>query len=246
MGKNETSIFKGGVLLRSPSAGMFYVFCDEKHFQQQCAISTGVVLVPQQSWSYLDPQLQGLQEPKRTQRIGRLRHVLERVDGIGLVAWTQTIDIAQAGCRDSTIDIKDMARADNIWGIAMATGVYRTLISARTIELEVKTADIHYDTFDLRSDHRKALYAALRERIPKDIRDARMNGYAPPDFRPRIRRIEDTPKASRGENPTKFQIGVEMAHVLLQHTIQLQSNVSLDRIFFVDNTGIISDFIKRF
>jgi len=191
---------------------MFYVFCDEKHFRQQCAISTGVVLVPQQSWSYLDPQLQGLQAPRRAQRIDRLRHVLERLDGVGLVAWTQTADIAQSGRRDSTADIKGMARADNIWGIAMATSVYRILISARTLGLEVRTADIHYDTFALRSDHRKALYAALRERIPKDIHEARMDGHAPSDFRPRIRRIEDTPKAPERAGLTKFQVGVKMAH----------------------------------
>jgi len=225
---------------------MFYVFCDEKHFRQQSAISTGVVLVPQQSWSDLDPHLQGLQEPKRIPRIDRLRNVLERVDGVGLVAWAQAGDIAKTERRDSTTDIKGMARTDNIWGIAMATGVYRTLISSRNIELEVRTADIHYDTFNLRSDHRKALYAALRERIPKDIRGARMDGHAPSDFRPRIRRIEDTPKASQGAEPTKFQVGVKMAHVLLQHTIQLQSEGSAGRVFFVDNSGIVSDFIKRF
>jgi len=199
---------------------MFYVFCDEKHFHQQSAISTGVVLVPQQSWSDLDAQLQGLQEPKKIHRIDRLRHVLERVDGVGLVAWVHTGDIAEAGRRDSTTDIKGMARTDNIWGIAMATGVYRTLISARSIDLEVRTADIYYDTFNLRSDHRKALYSALRERIPKDIRGARMDGHAPSDFQPRIRRIEDTPKASQGAEPTKFQVGEEMAQVLLQQIQQ--------------------------
>ncbi len=233
-------------MLRSPSAGMFYVFCDEKQFRQQSAISTGVVIVPQQRWSELDAQFQRLQEPKKIPRIDRLRHVLERVDGVGLVAWIHTGDIEETGRRDSTMDIKGMARTDNIWGIAMATGVYRTLISARSIELEVRTADIHYDTFNLRSDHREALYAALRERIPKDIRGARVDGHAPSDFRPRIRRIEDTPKASQGAEPTKFQIGVEMAHVLLQHTIQLQSVGSAGRVFFVDNSGIVNDFIKKF
>jgi len=233
-------------VLRRPSAGMFYVFCDEKHFQKECALSTGVVIVPQQSWSLLDPHLQCLRAPETSKRIDRLRHVLERIDGVGLVAWTETADIAEVGRRDITADIESMARADNIWGIAMATSVYRTLIYTRAKELEVRTVDIYYDTFDLTNDHRKALYAALRDRIPMDIRMARAEGRAPTDFRPHIRRIEDTPKASSGAEPTKFQAGIMMSHVLLQHTIHLRSDGSSGRVLFVDNSAIINDFIKKF
>ena len=176
----------------------------------------------------------------------RLRHVLHRVDGVGLVAWARTTDIAQSGGRDSTSDIAGMARADNIWGFAMATAVYCTLISARAIELEVSTADIHYDTFDLRADHRTALHTALRDRIPKDIRKARVDGHTLPGFRPKIRHIEDTSKVETGVTPSKFQAGVMMAHVLLQHTLQLRSEGSAGRIFVVDNSPIVADFIKRF
>lgn len=233
-------------MLRRPSAGLYYVFCDEKYFDQECALSIGIVLVPQQSWSCLDPTFQCLRAPTNCQRIERLRHVLNLVDGVGLVAWSKTTGIVENGRRDSTKDIAGMARNDNIWGIAMATGVYRALISARTTELEVSTADIHYDSFCFRVDHRAALYEALRDRISRDIRAARADGHAPSDFRPRIRRIEDTPKAGAGAKPTKYQAGVMMSHVLLQHSLQLQAEDSSGRIFWVDNSAIVTDFIEKF
>ena len=232
--------------LRKPSAGLYYIFCDEKNLSQPEMLSIGVILVPQQNWSQLDCEYQKLQRPKKLTRIERLKHVLEAVDGVGLVGWAEISEISNTGHRDDSSDISGMARADNIWGFAMATSIYRTLISARAIDIEVNTADIHYDTFDLRDDHRKALHAALHDRIPVDIRKAREDGHAPLDFKPHVRRIEDTRKPNAESDPTKFQIGVMMAHVLLQQTLQLKAKGSAGRIFVVNNSAIITNFIKRF
>lgn len=232
--------------LRCPSAGLFYVFCDEKPFRQEGSLAIGTVMVPQQSWSELSPEEQQLRVPKDCERMERLRNVLATVDGVGLIAWAEVDNIEQPGCRDSTSDVIGMARSNNIWGIAMATGAYRCIIWARVLGLEVRTADLYYDTYSLRDDHRTALHNALQERIAKDIRKARADEHAPPDFRPRIRRVVNMPKAEAIATSTKYQAGVMMAHVLLQHALALRSASSDGRIAVVDNSGPVRGFIGRF
>ena len=232
--------------LRCPSAGLFYVFCDEKPFRREGILAVGSVMVPQQSWSELSPDVQQLRVPKDCERIERLRYVLATADGVGLIAWTEVDNIEQSGRRDSTSDIAGMARSNNIWGFAMASGAYRSIIWARALGLEVRTADLYYDTYSLRDDHRTALHKALRERIAKDIRKARADGHAPQDFRPRIRRVVDMPKAETSTTSSKYQAGVMMAHVLLQHFLGLRSTRSDGRIAVVDNSGLVHDFIGRF
>jgi len=225
---------------------MFYVFCDEKPFRQDGSLAIGSVLVPQQSWSKLSPDEQQLRVPKDCERMERLRDVLATVDGVGLIAWAAVDNIEQRGRRDSASNVTEMARSNNIWGIAMATGTYRCIIWARNLGLEVRTADLYYDTYSLRNDHRTALHNVLQERIAKDIRKARADGHAPPDFRPRIRHVVDVPKAKANATSTKYQAGVMMAHVLLQHALALRSAGSDGRIAVVNNSGPVADFIGHF
>ncbi len=232
--------------LRCPSAGLFYVFCDEKPLRQDGSLAIGSVLVPQQRWSALSQDEQQLRAPKDCERMERLRNVLATVDGVGLIAWAKVDTIEQSGRRDSTSDVTEMARSNNIWGIAMATGAYRCIIWARTLGLEVRTADLYYDTYSLGNDHRTALHNVLQERIAKDVRKARADGHAPPDFRPRIRRVVDTAKAKAIATSTKYQSGVMLAHLLLQQALELRSAGSDGRIAVVDNSGLVADFIGHF
>jgi hypothetical protein len=232
--------------LRCPSAGLFYVFCDEKPFRQEGALAVGSVMVPQKNWSELSPERQQLRVPRNCERMERLRDVLETVDGVGLISWARIDNVERSGHRDNTSDVTGMARSNNIWGIALATGAYRCIIQGRVLGLEVRTADIYYDTYSLRDDHRNALHNALQEHVRKDIQKARAKGYAPPDFRPRIRRVVDVPKADAITIPTKFQAGVLMAHELLRHALAWRSAGSSERISIVDSAGPVRDFIGRF
>ena len=168
------------------------------------------------------------------------------MDGVGLIAWAKVDKIEQPGHRDSTSDVAGMARSNNIWGIAVASGAYRCIIWARARDVEVRTVDLYYDTYSLRDDHRWVFQKALQERIAKDIRKARADGHAPPDFRPRIRRVVALPKAEAIAASTKYQAGVMMAHVLLQHTLTLRSAGSDGRIAVVDNSGLVRSFIGHF
>jgi hypothetical protein len=232
--------------LRCPSAGLFYVFCDEKPIREKGSLAIGTVMVPQQRWSDLSPEQQQLRVPKDRERIERLKDVLQILDGVGLISWAKIDDMERSGHRDSASDVTGMARSNNIWGVAMATGAYRCIIHARELGLEVRTADLYYDTYSLRDDHRAALHNALRERVPKDIRKARADGHAPLDFRPRIRRVLDTPKADTIATSTKYQAGVRMADELLQHALDLRSVSSNGRIAVVDSSGLVRNFIRRF
>lgn len=121
--------------LRCPSAGLFYLFCDEKPLREEGFLLIGAVVVPKQSWSDLSPDKQQLRVPKDCERVERLRDVLASVDGVGLISWAKIDDIERTGHRDSTSDVTGMARSNNIWGIAMATGVYRCIIHARELGL---------------------------------------------------------------------------------------------------------------
>ena len=146
--------------MRTPSAGLFYIFCDEKYsdIYKMKRVITGYVAVPQDAWNRCGSDRRNLKRPRDRTRLMRIESLLEDTDGVALLAYADLErSLLLGGERDGTDDIPDMSRADNMWSAAMAYGLAALFRWLEIHGLCVQTADLYHDTRDLKPEHRDAL-----------------------------------------------------------------------------------------
>ena len=234
--------------MRSPSAGLFYIFCDEKYLslEGKRQILTSYVALPQGAWKSLRYTYQRLAEPKRMSRLDRIEAVLEQTDGGAVVARIELPqEMLPKGERDGTIDLPDMSRADNAWGAALAFGLTAVFPLLHNLGLQVQTADVYFDNRELKREHIIKMKELVTTAIPKVIRAASRVTHTIPEDRPNIRRFQGISKPPAGREPDQFQAGLSLAHHVLQNWRLIGSRPGR-RILVRDNTNQLVNYIRKF
>jgi len=234
--------------MRILSAGLFYIFCDEKplDLNGRRRLITGYIVVPQDSWNRLGPERRELKEPKNLPRLKRVQTLLENTDGVALIAYADLKrELLQKGERDGTDDIPDMSRSDNAWSATMAYGLAALFGWLKKNGLCVQTADLYHDMRILKTEHCDALRRVVTQTLPEIIRETERQSFSFCEFQPKVRRFKYVGKPHDDVMPDKFQAGVNVAHHLLQNVrdfinqpqrgpIHVQ-NISVEVIRFLEN-----------
>jgi len=235
--------------MHSPSAGLFYIFCDEKYLdiEEKRRFVTTYIGVPQRAWNRLKPEYRNLSEPYGMPRLSRIENLLEKTEGASLIAYADAnLEYLIKGSRDWTDDIPDMARSDNIWSVVLAFGLSALLSLLHNHGLHVKNADIYYDTKNLKVEHRSAIRNVMKSTLPEEIRKAGRISGAYSKYRPKIRRFEEISKTLEYQVPDKYQAGIIASHYLAQETPKLIGTAGKQRIHVKDNTIHLSNYISYF
>jgi hypothetical protein len=225
---------------RKPSAGLFYMFCDEQRFEHPGTISfvTGHVAVPQDAWSRLPEHRRLLVQPSNLPRAARIQKLLHDLDGVAVITGSKIprkhIPPKE---RDSTADIKSMARSDHIWSVTMAFGIVATLKALELQNLIATTVDVYYDSKALTESHRNTFIKVVTVQIQKSIQKDSLN-------KTRVRRFSEVAKAEPNKNPTKFQAGTLLADKLLKHASDVMG-LEKDRLLFRDHSQKMVNYIEE-
>jgi len=234
--------------MRELSAGLFYLFCDEKYdeFPSCKRFLMGHIAVPQAGWNSISDARRDLSEPINMSRMARVHKLVEDIDGVALVTYADLRwKYLPQGQRDSIGDIMNMARTDHIWSVLMVYGVVQTLKWLELHNLMVKNVDGYYDTRTIKPRHRDAWAQVLTDELRKQIQKLSQQGFANAKYRPRIRRFRDTPKAAKGDKADKFQTGIDVAHHLLQFNRDIIASGDRGRVHKFYNTTYITNYLKR-
>lgn len=231
------------------SAGLFYIFCDEKYLDLNGfrRIIAAYFAVPQDSWNRMSLDRRVLRVPQNTTRIACIEKLLHDTNGFASLTYADLeSSFLLRGERDGTNDVPDMARYDNVWSAVIAYGLAATLGYLGRNRLEVKTVDLYCDTRSLKRSHKSALEKVITQTLPEIIRKGRRQNLVHPQFRGRVRRLEFVSKAPMGRNPDKFQAGVLVVHYLLQNANSFIHSGGTQRICLRDNTQEVRGYIKKF
>lgn len=226
------------------SAGLFYIFCDEKYLDVagKKRFLTGYIATPQDAWNSLSKERRDLIEPSTVNQLERIKHLLDDVSGIAVVAYADIEKgLLPSGERDSTGDIPNMSRTDHIWGNAIALGLAATAKWIAIHGLLVKNIDVYYDTRSIKDGHRQALTDVVTNTLSSIIKDVN----SPVGYKPKFRRFNDTPKAKNSMPRDKFQSGIWVADRLLQEAQSVIECGDLGRIHARDNSKNINGYLIR-
>ena len=226
------------------SAGLFYIFCDEKYLNVagKKRFLTGYIATPQDAWNSLSKARRDLIEPLKVTRLERIRDLLDDVNGIAVVAYADVkTALVPAGERDTTDDITNMSRADHIWGNAIAMGLAATAKWIAIHGLKVKNIDVYYDTRSIKDAHRQALTKVVTNTLSSIIH----NVNSPAGYKPKFRRFNDTPKAKNSGQRNKFQSGIWIADRLLQDAQIIIECGEMGRIHACDNSKNMNGYLIR-
>jgi hypothetical protein len=234
--------------MRSPSAGLFYIFCDEKYLglRGKRQILTSHVAIPQGSWKNLPDAYKRLEEPKAMSRLDRIEAILVKTDGLAVVAQSEfSHEMLPKGKRDRMIDLPDLSRADNAWSATMALGLVTVFPRLYKIGVKVQTVDVYYDNRKLKREHSIKMEELITVEMPKRIRKVSRSTRMSPEDNPRVRRFQGISKPAAGEEPNQFQVGLNLAHHLLQSWRDIRSKPR-NRIIAIDITEDAMHYFRKF
>lgn len=227
------------------SAGLYYIFCDEKYYTNESGVKrflTGYIGTPQNSWNVIAKDIRDLVEPPDKSRLSRISNLLNKINGIAVIAFADiNPKLLPPNGRDTLGEVVNIARPDHIWGNIIALGLAATAKLLALKGHDVKNIDVYYDTRSIKNSHRDELKNAILDKLSSIIKEAK----SPIGYKPRFRRFNDTPKANNSERRNKFQSGTYVADRLLQYWETIISGDEKKGIYIKDLTRNIENYFKR-
>lgn len=148
------------------------------------------------------------------------------------------------GERDSTDDIGDMARADNVWSqcVIFATGMLIRELIRQNVDIGI--VDFYHDPKTLKGDHADAMAETLRgivvslaKQFTSDRKIRAMENLS-------IRHVEAIEKPT-GPAPTRYQLGVSVADRLCSASHKNWGRV-YSRIIYRDMSDVVRRTVQQF
>ena len=148
------------------------------------------------------------------------------------------------GERDSTDDIGDMARADNVWSqcVIFATGMLIKELIRQNVDVDI--IDIYHDPKTLKHDHADALAGTLRGIVVSLAKQFTSDRKIPVMENLSIRRVEAIGKPTKPA-PTQYQLGIRVADRLCAAS-QKNWGQAYSRIVHRDMSDLVRRTVQQF
>lgn len=220
------------------------IFCDEKPLDLN-AFRVSCIAVQRNLWERMPKNRMSLSEPKQMSRLDRICNLLEETNGVGVVASADLPEaLMQGGERDTTADLSNIARTDNIWSMAMAFALTITFSYLHVIGSAAKSARIFFDNKDLKVQHWEKIREVIIVRLPEVLADVSVKSLGCRN-QPRIYAVENIKKASKDATLTHCQYGIMVAHRLLQRFEDAATPIS-NRVHLCNITEEAKAYLNNF
>jgi hypothetical protein len=223
---------------------MVYAFIDERYDfgSDPRVIWSSCVAFPQDRYNACVPRIDALRR-ERDHFPSRLDQLVRDLDGYAVQARARLDpSVLRFGERDATVDIPRMSRTDNAWSAAIIFTVGRALARLAQNSVPFSTVDLYLDRRDVTAAHWEAMLTTFRETVPDVHREFCDAGGFDSYRRISIRRVSLVEKWGRGETPSKFQVGVALAHSLCRRE---DGQASFERIEDFDASEVVREHIER-
>lgn len=224
---------------------LHYLFVDEA-YQSASAfrriVMSGWLVEEAAFQSHFDSQ----KDLYRTPVLESINLVLQQVDGLALIA-TATLDlnVARQGERDTTDDITEMSRTDNIWSQCLIFTVATLIKEMIRAKRDLGLIDLFHDPKSLKLDHSDAIILTLRGLVvdlAKQFTYERNIGLL---RKLEIRNITPVAKGE-GESRDYFQKAIWIADRLCRFALADSTAQGTQRIIRVDMTDLITSTVGQF
>ena len=223
---------------------MHYLFFDESY----SASSSGMI-VTIAAWiveqTAFDAYVSRNRRLYRAPLMDSISLMLEAVGAWALIARGSFVSgTYRIGERDSTDDIGDMARADNVWSqcVIFATGMLIKELIRRNVDVDV--IDIYHDPKTLKQNHADALAQTLRGLVVSLAKQFISERKIPLMENLLIRRVEAIKKPT-GPTPTRYQLGIRVADRLCAASEKSSGQV-YSHIIQRDMTDLVRRTVQQF
>lgn len=191
--------------------------------------------------------LTDLQKRGTTPFFLRLDSALTTLDGLALVSKANLRrSLFKPGEIDRTIDVRGMARSDNIWSVAIIFTVGYLLRLLILNSHAIQTVDVFFDQKNLTEDHMDALKRTLSKTLVREGRrfSAQLGWNYLSNLH--IRRISPVSKPQKDAVQNKFQIGTWISHKLCAKSDELFDTKGRTRIKIEDASEVITRTVQQF
>jgi hypothetical protein len=224
---------------------MVYAFIDERYdfASDPRVIWSSCVAFPQDRYNACLARVDSVRRDRGQDFPSRLNQLVRDLDGYAIQA-TARLDpsLLRFGENDATVDIPRMSRTDNAWSSAIIFTIGRTLARLAQHSFPFSTVDLYLDRRDVTAAHWQAMLRTLHEMVPEVHREFCDAGGLGSYRKLSIRRVSLVEKWGRREAPSKFQIGVALAHSLCRKE---GGRDSLERIEEFDASEVVREHIER-
>lgn len=223
---------------------MHYLFLDESYSTNPSSntVTVAAWIVEQ---SVFDDFTSRSRELYRTPVLNSINSMLESLGGWALVSRS-SLDkgIYRVGERDSTDDVVEMARPDNVWSqcVIFTTGMLIRELIRRNIDVSV--LDVYHDPKALKRDHAGALAQTLRGVFVSLAKQFTADRNIPWMKNLSIGRIEPIEKPTN-DPPTRYQVGTWVADRLCALACKKRS-VEYSRIIRRDMSDLVRRTVQQF
>jgi hypothetical protein len=144
------------------------LFLDESRVESPRCVKfiTCAVAVVSERWALITAQERNFRQSGKSSRLQRIIRLLEISNGIAVLAYAN-IDtlLLPAGELDSTDDIPQMSRTDNVWSHCFLFCIANTLTILHRAGLRSYELNIFHDPKQLRGVHWSAIRQAIQSNI---------------------------------------------------------------------------------
>jgi hypothetical protein len=177
----------------------------------------------------------------RGSRLERIQKIMETANGIAVLTFADVRrNLLPRKEVDSTIDIPEMSRTDNVWSICFLFCITQAIILLARAGLRSYVVNIFYDPKGLKPQHWHAIQAAIRSNIVNACKEcAPKIGCKIDDLC--VVKIEEVAKPKRYGMQNLLQAGTTIADYLCSRFEEAQGS----RIFLRDHTVVVTKTLEE-
>lgn len=225
-------------------------FVDERleHPPGFTRIITGCCVFGRNRWMHFYQQAASVPAVgKKRRRLAVMKMFLESMRGISVLAFADIPSdlYYRKGENDGTADIPRMSRTDNLWAMAILSGI----TSAVAWRTPPGTIDLYFDRKDLRAAHRTQFENILRQTLPEIARQSAAefpSVFGPSHHEFQFGTIEAIDKPALGSVFDAFQQGTHMAHLLCSLAPNIIAEGSSNLILVKNHTNVVRRMVAKF
>jgi hypothetical protein len=227
------------------------LFLDESRVESRrcCNFITCAVAVISERWVSMRAKERDFRSHGTGNRLQRITRLLETANGIAVLTEAKVDTALLPACEiDSTSDIPQMSRTDNVWSICFLFCIAHAVTILHRAGLRSYELNIYHDPKELKKAH----WQAIRQAIESNIVHACIESaekYNTKIDRLGIKAIEEVQKAKHSETLDIRQSGVAVADYLCGKIGDLLNEgpqaAMRKRIFIRDQTKMVTDTLAE-